>query len=640
LEVLEDRTVLSILNTTAFATGVFGFGGAQPAQPIATTTTVSSSANPGGFGQVVTFTATVAAQNLFGGTPTGTVQFAIDGMNSGRPVNVSTTKGVTTATYSTLLLLLGQHTITANYSGDGSFAASSGSLTQTVHLRSMSTTMVSSSSNSASLGQTVTFTATVSGVNPNAVPPTGTVQFYIDGNTAGTPVSLTTTAGVSTASYSAASLSGGPHIASAVYSGDANFNISSGYILGLVEVAPADTTTTVSSSSNPSGSGQSVTFTAKVSLPNSVSVVPTGTVQFFVDGTIAGVATLAAAGNGLYTASYTSSSLAAGTHTVIATYSGDVSFTGSSGSLKGGQVVGNGPSNGGGGGGVGSGSGNVIVTLNPITGLLNIFGYNDNDALTLSQGGNTLQVAGNGTLVNQSSSPASFPLGSVHDIAVSLLNGNDSLAINNFNIPGTLSIFAGSGSDNFSVGAISAGLIRISVAGPGNSTISLNNITAGTTNIAAGDNATLALSGVNNTGAVLLTAGNKASISVIGLTTSGDLNIIAADNAQSITVKNSSSNNVSILQTGTAGNPAFDLENDTISTDLRLTAGGGNNSLVLSHLTLATRMFVTLGSGNNTVNADHVTALFGTLDGGSGGSNTYNDGGSNSGFAIFDFNGK
>ena len=59
--------------------------------------------------------------------------------------------------------------------------------------------------------------------------------------------------------------------------------------------------------------------------------------------------------------------------------------------------------------------------------------------------------------------------------------------------------------------------------------------------------------------------------------------------------------------------------------------------MVLSSLHVGSRMFVSLGGGKNSVSADNVTALFGTLDGGPGGNNTYNDGGGNSGFAVFDF---
>jgi hypothetical protein len=627
---LEDRLVPSTV--VFFPGGIFG---GPPAQPAATTTTVSSSANPSGFFQVVTFTATITGQSFFSGTPTGTVQFAIDGMNTGSPVNVGTTNGVTTATYSTVSLFIGTHTVTASYSGDSNFAASSGSLTQTVNLRYPTFTTITSSQSTSNVGQMVTFTATVTELSPNGAAPTGTVQFVIDGSKAGSPVKLTTTTGVSTATYNTSSLSPGPHIVEAVYLGDSNFTDSVGSLLSLQQVQAANTNMTLTSSSNPSAPGQPVTFTATISLPATVTAIPSGIVEFVIDGIPVSTASLTPAGSSLFTASYTTSSLAVGTHTVTANYSGDLTFPAASATLAGGQMVGTGIPLPGGGGGSG---GNVIVSLTPGTDALNITGYNDNDSITLSQGGSgTLQISGNNTLINGSASPVSYPLSSIRGINISLLNGNDSLTLGNFSIPGTLSILTGSGSDAISVGAFTAGTIQISVAGPGASTVAVNNTTAGTINVAAGDNATLLLSGVNNTGPVVLTAGNNAAVSVNGLTTSGDLDITAADHPQAITVQGSSANNLNIVQTGTSGSPTFNLENDTISSDLELTAGGGNNSVVLSHLNVAGRMFVTLGSGTNTVDADHVTALFGTLDGGPGGNNTYVDGGGNSGFSVFDF---
>jgi hypothetical protein len=62
------------------------------------------------------------------GTPTGTVQFQIDGTNAGAPVSLSGGK----ASFSTSTLGAGTHTITALYSGDGFFLGSSISLTQSV----------------------------------------------------------------------------------------------------------------------------------------------------------------------------------------------------------------------------------------------------------------------------------------------------------------------------------------------------------------------------------------------------------------------------------------------------------------------------------------------------------------------------
>lgn len=89
----------------------------------ATRTTLTSSANPSGVGQSVTFTATVTST---AGVPSNGVQFKVDGINQGAPVALNAS-GV--ATFNTGSLTPGTHTVTADYSGDSNFAASSGLLT-------------------------------------------------------------------------------------------------------------------------------------------------------------------------------------------------------------------------------------------------------------------------------------------------------------------------------------------------------------------------------------------------------------------------------------------------------------------------------------------------------------------------------
>ena len=66
-------------------------------------------------------------------------------------------------------------------------------------------------------------------------------------------------------------------------------------------------------------------------------------------------------------------------------------------------------------------------------------------------------------------------------------------------------------------------------------------------------------------------------------------------------------------------------------------AGGGNNTVVLAHLNVAVTLLLSLGIGRNMVRADHVTALFGFIDGGLGGNNSYIDGGGNTGFVVYHF---
>jgi hypothetical protein len=114
------------------------------------------------------------------------------------------------------------------------------------------------------------------------------------------------------------------------------------FAVGMVIFAPtaalaADpTTTAVVSSANPSVFGQSVTFTATVTdIPNGATI-PTGSVDFIINGSFAGTVSL----NGSGQATFTPSTLAFGNYSISADYhTNSATFLDSSGSLGGGQTV-------------------------------------------------------------------------------------------------------------------------------------------------------------------------------------------------------------------------------------------------------------------------------------------------------------
>ena len=280
----------------------------------ATSTTVTSSANPSVFGQSVTFTTTVAASAPAAGTPTGTVTF----LDGGVSIGTGTLAGGT-ATFTTAALSLATHTITVSYSGDNNFqGSSSAALSQTVNQGATSTT-VTSSANPSVFGQSVTFTTTVAASAPAAGTPTGTVTF-LDG---GVSIGTGTLAG-GTATFTTAALSLATHTITVSYSGDNNFQGSSSAALSQT-VNQGATSTTVTSSANPSVFGQSVTFTATVAASAPAAGTPTGTVTFLDGGVSIGTGTLAGG-----TATITTSSLSVATHTITVSYSGDSNFQGSS----------------------------------------------------------------------------------------------------------------------------------------------------------------------------------------------------------------------------------------------------------------------------------------------------------------------
>jgi hypothetical protein len=176
---------------------------------------LNSTPNPSDFGQVVTFTATVAPFASL--IPTGVVTFTegLIVLGSG----VLDASGV--AVFETSALAAGEHTITAKYIGDDHFSGSSSSpLVQVVH---PAVTLVSllSTPNPSYFGQVVIFTATVA---PFAsLIPTG-VMTFTDGLTVlGT--GMLNTSGV--AVFETSALAAGEYTIIAAYGGDEHFSSSS-----------------------------------------------------------------------------------------------------------------------------------------------------------------------------------------------------------------------------------------------------------------------------------------------------------------------------------------------------------------------------------------------------------------------------
>ncbi|MGA3049728.1 MAG: Ig-like domain repeat protein [Terracidiphilus sp.] len=143
-----------------------------------TTTALTVSSGTITAGQSVTLTATVSSPD---GSPTGTVSF----YDNGSLLNTATLNaGV--ATYSVTTLAPGiNHTITATYSGDQNFLASSSTATTTVNVGSSDFTVniIGATSQTVQPGGTVTFQVKVS---PTSVSYPGPVAISLTGLPAGT----------------------------------------------------------------------------------------------------------------------------------------------------------------------------------------------------------------------------------------------------------------------------------------------------------------------------------------------------------------------------------------------------------------------------------------------------------------------
>ncbi|HEX3235655.1 MAG TPA: YDG domain-containing protein [Gemmatimonadales bacterium] len=269
---------------------------------------------------------TVASNSVqvrFNGNGSCTVALSVSGLPSGASSTLvpSTLTGTSSGNQFSLLTVnttgavaTGTSTIVVRATGTGGSGNDcSTSITQTATttlvVKRASTTTVSGPA-SSTFGASVTFTATVAG-GPS---PTGTVQFKDGGVNLGAPQTISG----GTASVSTSTLTGGAHTITAVYSGDANFDVSTSPNFSHT-VDPASTTTVLSSSVNPSNFGQSISLSASVSGPAGTGT-PTGSIQFKIDGSNFGSPVTLSAG---VAASGSTNSLAVGAHPVAAVYTPD-----------------------------------------------------------------------------------------------------------------------------------------------------------------------------------------------------------------------------------------------------------------------------------------------------------------------------
>ena len=349
----------------------------------ATATSLTSSTNPSAVSQTVAFTATVSISGGGGVIPDGSVGF-YDGANLLQTVPIGA-GGV--ANWSTAVLLQGTHAITAIYSGDATKqiqASTSNVLNEDA--QASTSTVVASTPNPSNFGALVTLTATIT---PNATAATtGVIGFFDGGRQIGTAnlagasnQAAFTTAALVAGSHSITAVYAGdsnyaasisqvviqivnavtpaivwPTPAAITYGAPLSaiqLNASSGAVAGRFVYAPsvgivlgagtqtlsvsflptdsadygsaqstvflqvnqASSTMTIGNSGSPSFYGAAVVFTA------SLSSGPTGAVAFLDGAALIGTGTLESG-----RATFTTSTLTVGTHTITATWAGNANY--------------------------------------------------------------------------------------------------------------------------------------------------------------------------------------------------------------------------------------------------------------------------------------------------------------------------
>jgi Bacterial Ig-like domain (group 3)/MBG domain (YGX type)/FG-GAP-like repeat len=257
------------------------------ASQVATTIVVSSATATVAYGQAATLTATVTSAN---GIPAGTVSF----MNDGALLGTATLNASGKATLTTTALPAGADAITVSYGGNCPFAASTSSTTIQVGQAPLSVTVANASRAYGTANPTLT----------------GSVSGLIGSDTV--TVVYNTTAVTSSPA--------GTYPISATVSGASAADYSLSVTPGTLTVTKIASKLALTGSANPALTMSSVSFSAQAA--SSTTGIPTGTVTFSDGSTVLGTATLNSSG----LATYTTTNLPDGQHSITASYGGDKDF--------------------------------------------------------------------------------------------------------------------------------------------------------------------------------------------------------------------------------------------------------------------------------------------------------------------------
>lgn len=483
---------------------------------------------------------------------TGSVTISIAGTTG--PISQSATldaNGNFSASIATGTIPVGTYVIQYSYPGDSNFNAPTpnpnvaNSLTVT---KATTSTTVASSANPSASGQSVTFTATVAAVAPGSGNPTGTVTFKDGANAIGTGT-LSTTAGVTTATFSTSALTSGSHSIIAVYVGDTNFSGSTSSALTQNVLSPPSISKAFGAATIPLSGTTSLTFTITNPAGNTVALNGLAFTDTLPAGLqVAGTPNISNACGGTFTASAGSGivNLSAGTVAASNSCSISLNVTGTTAGVKP-NTTGNVTSTNGGTGNTASAS----ITVDAPPTISKAFGaaqinLNTSTSLTFTiTNPNTTSLTGITFTDN-------LPAG----LVVSTPNGANSTCT------GTTVSVAGSGSISLS---------SATLAGSASCTITVN-VTGTTTGMK-----------VNTTGAIASTEGatgatsNTATLNVVGIPptiTSGNSTTFIAGIANSFTVT-------------TGGTPAPALTESGSLDGLSFTDNGNGTATISGTATVA-----------------------------------------------------
>jgi hypothetical protein len=232
-------------------------------------------------------------------------------------VGSQTSTATATATVSDFFIVgAGNHNVVASYPGNNTYAPSVSAIEGLYAAAEPTTLSFSVNPSTTNYSQPVTLTAVVAPITAQNHNATGTITFSY-----GTTIVGTSPMAGGVATFNTAMLPAGVDALIATYSGDANFDSSTGTGTETETVNGSQTVTTLTVAPNPARVGQAITLTAGV-VGVSYAAVPTGSITFYIGATALAQVTLDATGH----ASYSAAGLPFGSYAITAVYSGDAAF--------------------------------------------------------------------------------------------------------------------------------------------------------------------------------------------------------------------------------------------------------------------------------------------------------------------------
>ena len=304
--------------------------------PSAVGTTLTLLATPASIAATATAQLTASVSAVTGtATPTGVVTFA----SGSTPLG-----SVTVAEFRRhrcrgpadqgSALAAGLNSITATFSGTGNFSGSTAAgVTVTVAMPAIAT-LISVTANPASITQSAStvLTATVKLASGNGTP-TGSVSFTLGSVQLGSATLIASSTGAATGALTVkgSSLAAGPNaIVGAYASGTGISGSTASPITITVAAAPSVVTGTVVTASPTTIAQTASTAVTAMVKPSTGTALPTGTVAFTLGNIPLGTLPLSSGGSAAgVTLLIKASSLALGSNTITAAYSGSAGFAGS-----------------------------------------------------------------------------------------------------------------------------------------------------------------------------------------------------------------------------------------------------------------------------------------------------------------------